>query len=265
MKARIHGGALTILYGALGILVLASLWTALSWTNPTGAKFPSLGRIFEAIVDNWTHSAVLAYNTFGSGGIWSNLMATASNVLVAVAIGLLVGYTIGIALVRVEWFSKLSRMPLMILGTIPVLVIHPFLTLWFGASRLAMGGMVIFYTALTITEAVRSAATRAMAQWGDYAASLGISGFRMTYSVLVPASFPASMGTLRAALAFGWGFQSVAEVLGGSTGAGRMIRTFADSTNTAGVIGILLCVGVLAVLVDAVVAGAGKWAGRWSE
>jgi len=262
---KIRSRITSVVFGVIGVMGVALIWTAFSLGDTGNARFPSLPKIFDAINDNFFNSAILAYNTFGEGGIFSNLMWTAGNVLISVSVGVILGYVVGILLVRLQWFRNLSSLPIAILGTIPVLVMLPFLTLWFGDSRFAMGGMVIFYTALTITEAVRSSSAHTLGRWGDYAASLGVSGTRVTLSVLLPASLPASLGTLRAAMAFGWGFQAVAEVLGGSNGAGRLIRTFADSTNTAGVIGTLLCVGILAVLVDAIVATVGRWATRWNE
>ncbi|SEB54796.1 Binding-protein-dependent transport system inner membrane component [Paramicrobacterium humi] len=262
---RFKSWALTLCYGLAGILVLVAVWSVLAATHPGTARFPSLLFIAETIDENLWNSAAIAYASFGTGGIVSNVLSTAVNVLIAVAVGLVVGYAVGIALVRSRRLANLSSLSIALLGTLPVLVLHPFLTLWFGVSQIAMGGMVVFYTILTIIEAVRSSTARAQDRWGDYSASLGLSGPGFITSVLVPASLPATLGTARAAVAFGWGFQALAEVLGGASGAGRLVRTFADATNTAGVIGVLICLGIVALITDAVIAALGKWAVRWNE
>lgn len=250
--------------GIAGIVTLTLIWTALS-ANSTAARFPSIPAIFEAVVDNFDTAPILAYTTFGVGGVWSNVLWTAQNVLLGVATGLVIGFGTGLALARVGWFNRLGKLPVAILGTVPVLAVLPFLTLWFGSSALATNGLVIFFTALTVASTVQSAATAAEIRYADYAATLGISRRRATISVILPALVPSTIGVVRAAAAFGWGFQCIAEVLGGSQGAGRLIRSFSDATQTAGAIGVLIAVGCVAVFVDALIGLAGRWIVRWNE
>jgi NitT/TauT family transport system permease protein len=253
-----------IIGGAVGFSLLALLWSMLA-SRSMPARIPSLSQIYQATADNFLESAALAYHSFGSGGIWSNLLYTIQNVYLGVAIGLVIGYAIGLGMARGRLFARYATTPITVLGTIPVIALLPFLSLWFGTSRITTYGLVIFYTAVTMTGAVRLSAELAESRYGDYAVSLGISHSRMTWSVLFPATLPASWGVLRAALALGWGFQCIAEILGGRIGAGRLVRTFADATNTPAVLGVLLCVGVVAVISDAIVALAGRWLVRWNE
>lgn len=259
-----HALRTRIVGGALGFLLIGSVW---SWfaSRSIPARIPTLASIGQAIADNFQSSAVLAYNSFGSGGIWSNLLYTIQNVYLGVALGLVAGYMLGLGMARAPRFRRFALTPVVILGAVPVLALQPFLSLWFGTSRLATNGLVIFYTALTVAGAVRFAAEAAEARYGDYAASLGMSSTRVTWSVVLPATVPPTLGVLRAATALGWGFQCIAEVLGGRVGAGRLVRTFADGTLTAGVIGVLVCVGVVAVITDAIIAMIGRWAVRWNE
>ncbi|MGE2836105.1 ABC transporter permease [Mycobacterium sp. SMC-4] len=262
MRVRTAGPA--VAGGIAGIGAVALIWTVLSATS-TAARFPSIPSIFDAIVENFDAAPILAYTTFGVGGVWSNVLWTAQNVLLGVAMGLIIGFGTGLALARIEWFNRLGRLPVAILGTVPVLAVLPFLTLWFGNSALATSGLVIFFTALTVASTVQSAAVSAEVRYADYAATLGVSPRRTTMSVILPALAPSTIGVVRAATAFGWGFQCIAEVLGGSQGAGRLIRSFSDATQTAGAIGVLIVVGCVAVLVDALIGIAGRWIVRWNE
>lgn len=263
-KMRIRAYLSPILAGIVGILLVAALWSVLVLTgNP--ARFPSLASIYQATVDNFNSSPILRYSSFGAGGIWSNLLYTIWNVYMGVAIGLVIGFIVGIALTRIKWFNRIAQFPVVILGTVPVIAILPFLSLWFGSSPLATSGLVIFYTALTVAGAVNAASIAASARFGDYAASLGITPARTTLSVIFPAILPATIGVVRAAIALGWGFQCIAEVLGGSHGAGRLMRSFSDATVTSGVIGVLLFVGIAALFTDAILVLIGRWIVRWNE
>ena len=261
---RVRTFAPTAVGGIAGVVALGLIWTALSATS-TAARFPSIPAIFQAIVDNFDAAPILAYTTFGIGGVWSNVLWTAQNVLLGVATGLVIGFGTGLALARIEWVNRLGRLPVAILGTVPVLAILPFLTLWFGNSALATSGLVIFFTALTVASTVQAAAAAASVRYADYAATLGVSKSRTTLSVVLPALVPSTLGVVRAATAFGWGFQCIAEVLGGSQGAGRLVRSFSDATQTAGAIGVLIVVGIVAVVVDALIGLAGRWIVRWNE
>jgi ABC-type nitrate/sulfonate/bicarbonate transport system permease component len=261
---RVRTAVPTVAGGIAGVLVVAGIWSAIASVN-TAARFPVIPAIIQATIDNFSAAPILAYTTFGTGGIWSNVLWTAQNVLLGVATGLVVGFATGLALARIHWFNRLGRLPIAILGTVPVLAILPFLTLWFGNSALATSGLVIFFTALTVASTVQSAAAAAEVRYADYAATLGVSKGRTTVSVILPALVPSTIGVVRAATAFGWGFQCIAEVLGGSQGAGRLIRSFSDATQTAGAIGVLIVVGIVAVVVDALIGLAGRWIVRWNE
>lgn len=261
---RVRTALPTVAGGVVGLLVVAAIWSAVASVN-TAARFPAIPAIFEATRDNFLAAPILAYTTFGTGGVWSNVLWTAQNVLLGVLTGLVVGFATGLALARIPWFSRLGRLPVAVLGTVPVLAILPFLTLWFGNSALATSGLVIYFTALTVTSTVHSAAEAAETRYADYAATLGVSRMRTTMSVILPAATPATIGVVRAATAFGWGFQCIAEVLGGSQGAGRLIRSFTDATQTAGAIGVLIVVGIVAVVIDALIGLTGRWIVRWNE
>ncbi|WP_193045374.1 ABC transporter permease [Mycolicibacterium baixiangningiae] len=261
---RVRTAVPTVAGGFVGVLVVAAIWSAVASVN-TAARFPVIPAIVQATIDNFSAAPILAYTTFGTGGIWSNVLWTAQNVLLGVATGLIVGFATGLALARIQWFNRLGRLPVAILGTVPVLAILPFLTLWFGNSTLATSGLVIFFTALTVASTVQSAAAAAEVRYADYAATLGVSKSRTTVSVILPALVPSTIGVVRAATAFGWGFQCIAEVLGGNQGAGRLVRSFSDATQTAGAIGVLIVVGIVAVVVDALIGLAGRWIVRWNE
>ena len=141
----------------------------------------------------------------------------------------------------------------------------PFLTMWFGTDRIAQNGLVIFYAALTVAVVAQQATLGIAGRFEQYATSLGASQGRILFRVILPAIVPEVLGAVRASLAAGWGFETVAEILGAPNGAGRLIQVFSVAVMTPDIIGVLICVGVVAVLIDAVVAAVGSWMVRWQE
>jgi len=249
---------------ALGLGLMLAVWSlAAAATEPV--RIPSPILVFDAIRQNLVEIRALEFASFGTGGIIQNLTYTAVNVLIGVATGAGAGFVIGLLIGRVRLIRNLLEPPLLFVGTVPVLVLLPFLSLWFGTGRLATNGMVIFYTMVTVAVVTQQATTNISNHYDNYALSLGASSTRVLLQVVRPAVIPEVLGAVRVALAFGWGFQAIAEVLGGQIGAGRVIRVYAQYAATAEILSIVFSVGILAVVVDGIVAGIGRWVVRWQE
>lgn len=253
-----------LILAALGLGLMLVIWSlAAAATEPVRIPSPSL--VFDAIRQNLVEIRALEFASFGTGGIIQNLTYTAVNVLIGVATGAGAGFVIGLLIGRVRLIRNLLEPPLLFVGTIPVLVLLPFLSLWFGTGRLATNGMVIFYTMVTVAVVTQQATTNISNHYDNYALSLGASSTRVLLQVVRPAVIPEVLGAVRVALAFGWGFQAIAEVLGGQIGAGRVIRVYAQYAATAEILSIVFSVGILAVVIDGIVAGIGRWVVRWQE
>lgn len=253
-----------LILAALGLGLMLAVWSlAAAATEPV--RIPSPNLVFDAIRQNLVEIRALEFASFGTGGIIQNLTYTAVNVLIGVATGAGAGFVIGLLIGRVRLIRNLLEPPLLFVGTVPVLVLLPFLSLWFGTGRLATNGMVIFYTMVTVAVVTQQATTNISNHYDNYALSLGASSTRVLLQVVRPAVIPEVLGAVRVALAFGWGFQAIAEVLGGQIGAGRVIRVYAQYAATAEILSIVFSVGILAVVIDGIVAGIGRWVVRWQE
>lgn len=263
-RFSISSRARQVILASLGVGLVLVVWSlAAAATEPV--RIPSPILVFYAIRENLFEIRALEFASFGSGGIIQNLTYTAVNVLIGVGAGAVAGFAIGLLIGRVRVIRDLLEPPLLFVGTVPVLVLLPFLSLWFGTGRLATNGMVIFYTMVTVAVVTQQATTNISNYYDNYALSLGASSTRVLLQVIRPAVIPEVLGAVRVALAFGWGFQAIAEVLGGQIGAGRVIRVYAQYAATAEILSIVFCVGVLAVVIDGIVAGVGRWVVRWQE
>lgn len=253
-----------LLYAVAGVCVVVAVWWMLSWTTDP-IRIPSPALVVEAFVDGLYSIDALGFVSFGTGGIAQNLVYTAVNVIVGVAIGAAIGLILGVLIGRVRVIRDALEVPLLFLGTVPVLVLLPFLSLWFGSSRVATSGLVVFYSIVTVALGAQQATLNVSGYFEQYAQTLGASKVDVLYRVVLPAIVPEVLGSIRVALAYGWGFQAIAEILGGQVGAGRIVRVFSQSYATADMLAVVAAVGVLAVLVDGMVATAGRWVTRWQE
>lgn len=250
--------------GVLGIAIVFGLWAAIASVSTDG-KFPGPGAVLDAIPDDWSTIPAVAYVTFQSGGIAEALTSTTVNVIVTVALGTAIGLPLGILMARVRTARLLAEPPLLVLGTVPLLIILPFITLWFGTARWAQSGLVLIFTILTVTMASQAAAVTVSGHYANFAACLGASRSRQLWSVVLPATIPTVLGAVRVALAAAWGWQCVAELLGAETGVGRIVGVTSDILATTDLFATLLCLTVVALACDAVVTVAGGYITRWKE
>ena len=242
--------------------MLVAVWALIaSVSEPVSVPGPSL--VWEALRRNFWEAESLAFVAFGSGGLVQNLGYTVTNVLIGVGLGAVAGVVVGVFIARFRLLREALEPPLVLLGTVPILVLVPFLTFWFGTSRLATNGLVIFYTFVMVSVVADQATRNVSGYFEQHAQSLGASQARIMREVVAPAIVPELIGAIRVALAFGWGFQAVAEVLGGQEGIGRILRVFSQSSSTAEMFAAIICVGVTAVVIDGLVAAIGRVLVRW--
>ena len=180
-------------------------------------------------------------------------------------IGATAGIFLGVLIARVRLARDLLEPPLLVLGTVPVIIFLPFLLLWFGTARIAQAGLVIFYALLTLTIVSQQAAMNVSGRYQQYALSLGARPRMLLFGVIFPAMVPEVIGGIRVALALGWGFQAIAELIGAQKGAGKVLNSLGNLQATDDMIAILLAIGILAVAVDGAVALGGRWVVRWRE
>lgn len=264
-RQRLHSVrryAHTGLLALCGLAVIGLIWqlTALA-SNPSQVPAPS--DVWRSLIEDWHQIPALAYLEFQSGGIGAALTFSTAHVVTGVAVGTAVGLPVGITVARVRLARLLLAPPLSLLGTSPLLVLLPFITLWFGTAALAQSGLVMLFAFLTVAFAAESAAVTVTDTYANYAASLGASHRRILWTVVLPAAAPTIIGAVRIALAAGWSWEAVAELLGAHAGVGRIIDVTARLGAVSDLTATVLCLAAIALLCDAAVAGAGRALFRW--
>ena len=254
--------ALTALLALCGLSVVLFVWQ-LTAAASGASQVPTPADVGRALVEDWHQIPALSYLEFQSGGIGAAIAFSTVHVLAAVAIGAAVGLPVGIIIARVRLARLLLVPPLSCLGTLPLLVLVPFITLWFGTTALAQSGLVMLFAFLTVAFAAESAAGTVSDTYANYASSLGASRRRVLWTVVLPAAAPTILGAVRVALAAGWGWEAIAELLGGHAGVGRIIDVTARLGAVSDLTATVLCLAITALLCDLAVTGAGRAFFRW--
>jgi ABC-type nitrate/sulfonate/bicarbonate transport system permease component len=248
----------------LGLALVVGLWALVaSVSNPT--KIPSVGAVLSALKADWHAIPAVDYIYFRVIGIGSALEYTAVNVVFGVAVGTAVGIPLGVVMARIRGARLILEPPLLVLGTVPLLVLLPFITFWFGTARFAQSGLVILFSLLTVTIATQSAAGVVSERYAHFAACLGASPALVLRTVVLPAAMPDVMAAIRVALAAGWGWEVVVENLGARQGLGLVVSVTSQLDDTASLMAGVLALVLAAVIADAVVAAVGAVLIRWKE
>ncbi len=262
---RPHSGSRYAQTGVLalcGLTVVGLIWQLTALAS-TPSQVPAPGDVLRSLIEDWHQIPALSYLEFQSGGIGGALTFSTAHVVIGVAVGTAVGLPVGITIARVRLARLLLVPPLSLLGSLPLLVLLPFITLWFGTAALAQSGLVTLFAFLTVAFAAESAAVTVSDTHANYASSLGASHRRILSTVVLPAAAPTIIGAVRVALAAGWGWEAIAELLGGHAGVGRVIDVTARLGAVSDLAATVLCLAVVALLCDGAVAGAGRLLFRW--
>lgn len=247
-----------------GIAAILGIWWLLG-LQLGPARLPTPGEVWNALRADFNNIPAVEFSSFQTGGIRAAAIYTTVNVVIGVAIGSFAGFLFG-ALLGISRLARgLLTLPLMIISTLPVLILAPFLLIWFGTSRFAQSGLVIMFAFVTLTAVTRQATSDVSGHYTGYAASLGAGRRTMLREVILPAIAPPTIGGVRVALATGWSFETVAELLGGTHGIGKLIQTLQGMSATADIMAALAALAIIGVAIDAIVVAAGRWVIRWQE
>lgn len=250
--------------GITGIGLMLLLWYLAS-LGLSDVRLPGPGTVFEQLLEGWYVIPSLLFVSLQEGGIRDAVLYTGQNVLIGVGIGVGIGFPLG-ALLGTSWVARgLIGPPLLLLTTVPILTILPFLSIWFGTAPIVQSGLVIIFTAVTVAAVTQNATEDVLRHSRDYAMTLGAGRTMIIRHIVLPATVPALIGAARVATAAGWSFATLSELLGGNKGTGSLIQTLQGQSATADIMAAILALGILAVLIDAAMAAGGRWLVRWQE
>jgi ABC-type nitrate/sulfonate/bicarbonate transport system permease component len=196
----------------------------------------------------------LSYYGVAHPNLYANLLYTAENVVLAVAIGAVIGVLAGLISARFGLVRAVINPLMMTAGTVPILVAAPFLLIWFGVGRLSAVCLVIFYVTVILYLFAQRAASNINPIYEEFARTLGATDRQIVFDLLTPATVPEILGGLRIALAGAWGLEAVSELLGSQEGVGKVLEVLAGATDSEGILANLLMLGLVAVGCDALAA-----------
>lgn len=231
---------LKILLAVTGLGVPLLLWTILTYSGLVAPLLlPTPIAVFTAGVEMFTEE-----------NLWVDIFASFGRVLAGFGAAAIVGIPIGIAM---GTFYSMESIFSPIVGTVrymPVAAFIPLVVLWFGLGELAKVVIIflgiVFYNAIMIADAVKFIPNELL----NAAYTLGANRKDILLKVILPASFPSILDTLRVNVAGAWNFLVISELIAADKGLGFRIVKAQRYVQTDKVLVSILTIGAIGLLLD---------------
>lgn len=175
----------------------------------------------------------------------------------ATVLGVLTGYLVAV--------RTLIDPTIHALRTIPGLAWIPMFILWFGigeTSKVALIALVTFFPVYLNTMAGVVGVDRKLIEVGRVNR---LSGLRLMWRILLPASLPSYFVGLRQSMGVAWIVVVAAELMGASRGIGFLLLDGQMTGRPALVMACMLIFAACGKLTDMIIAGIANWALRWQD
>jgi NitT/TauT family transport system permease protein len=180
------------------------IWTTTGWTHPfpvDDVTMPHLHRILGALFEPSRANGPLLISVLAKSALF-----TAKEAAAGFALGALIGFAIGVALVHSRLLQR-GFLPYIVASqTVPILAIAPMVVIWvnpklpgplqgWGAVAVIAAYLTFFPVAINTLRGLQSADPRALELMRSYAAN----DWRILWKVRVPASLPYVFSALKIA------------------------------------------------------------------
>jgi NitT/TauT family transport system permease protein len=232
--------------GLYVILALSSfaffltLWSILTYGRFVDPLFlPSPGRVFQAGVDLFLE---LEFTTDILNSVYRVMMGFIIAAIIGVPIGLIMG-TFKVAEAFTEPVVGFVRY-------MPASAFIPLFILWLGIGDIEKIAIIFVGSFFQLVLMVAVVAKNVHKDMLETAYTLGAKRFQVIRKVLLPASLPGIVDTLRIIVGWAWTYIIVAELVASASGIGYMIISSQRMLRTGNIIFGILTIGMLGLLTD---------------
>ena len=216
------------------------LWTILTYGGLVDPLFlPSPGRVLQAGVDLFLE---LEFTTDILNSVYRVMMGFVIAALAGVPVGLLMG-TFKVAEAFTEPVVGFVRY-------MPASAFIPLFILWLGIGDIEKIAIIFVGSFFQLVLMVAVVAKNVHKDLLETAYTLGAKRFQVIRKVLLPASLPGIVDTLRIIVGWAWTYIIVAELVASASGIGYMIISSQRMLRTGNIIFGILTIGMLGLLTD---------------
>jgi NitT/TauT family transport system permease protein len=190
---------------------------------------------------------------FQDHSFWIGIAVTMKRMLVGYSLSVVLGMILGLGVGSYKFLEDTLGGLLVSLQSLPSICWIPLAVLWFGLTEKAILFVVLMGSLLSVTIAMEDGRKQMPKIYAMAGRNLGAKGFRLFWSVLLPASLPFIVSGLKQGFAFGWRSLIQAEMIFLSLGLGQLLMMGRDLNDMSQVIAVMILIIILGFIIDGLV------------
>jgi len=190
---------------------------------------------------------------FADHSFWIGIAVTMKRMLIGYSLSVALGMVLGLGVSSSKFLEETLGGLLVSLQSLPSICWIPLAVLWFGLTEKAILFVVLMGSLLSVTIAMEDGRKQMPKIYGMAGRNLGASGFRLFWSVLLPASLPFIVNGMKQGWAFAWRSLIQAEMIFLSLGLGQLLMMGRDLSDMNQVLAVMILIIVLGYLVDGLI------------
>lgn len=216
------------------------LWSILTYGGFVDPLFlPSPGRVFQAGVD-----------LFLELGFTTDILNSVYRVMMGFIIAAIIGVPIGLIMGTFKVAEAFTEPMVGFIRYMPASAFIPLFILWLGIGDIEKIAIIFVGSFFQLVLMVAVVAKNVHKDMLETAYTLGAKRFQVIWKVLLPASLPGIVDTLRIIVGWAWTYIIVAELVASASGIGYMIISSQRMLRTGNIIFGILTIGMLGLLTD---------------
>ncbi len=180
-----------------------------------------------------------------------DIWASTYRIFLGFIISAIVGVPLGILIGSFRTVQALFEYPISFARYLPASAFIPLLIVWFGLEDSEKVAVIIIGSFFQLTLLVADISAGVQKELLNIAYTLGASRWQVFTRVLIPASLPGVVDTLRIIIGWAWTYLIVAELVAAQSGIGHVILQAQRFSNTDQIVAGILAIGILGLITDA--------------
>ncbi|WP_030570457.1 ABC transporter permease [Streptomyces aureocirculatus] len=228
------------------VLVLV-VWQILVWVKVTdGYKLPAPDAVWQEVENAWLQGTLLEY-------IWTSVSRGMFGFLMALAIGT----PLGLIVARIKFVRAAIGPILSGLQSLPSVAWVPPAVIWLGLNDKMMYAVILLGAVPSIANGLVSGVDQVPPLFLRAGRTLGATGLRGTWHIVMPAALPGYLAGLKQGWAFSWRSLMAAEIIAQSPdlgmGLGQLLEAGRTNSSMSQVFLAILLILIVGIAIDLIV------------
>ena len=225
-------------FGSFGFFLV--VWAILTYGGVIDPLFlPSPGRVFEA-----------GYDLFSELSFSTDILNSVYRVMAGFLLAAVIGVPLGLIMGTFKAAEAFTEPVVGFIRYMPASAFIPLFILWLGIGDVEKIAIIFVGSFFQLVLMVAVVAKNVHKDMLETAYTLGAKRFQVIRKVLLPASMPGIVDTLRIIVGWAWTYIIVAELVASASGIGYMIISSQRMLRTANIIFGILTIGMLGLITD---------------